>query len=107
MDAALCDDLLQEVFRLLPRASAPAVSLVSRRWYALLRASIASLTLRLPVSSDASVLAPLSALLSRFPYLSAPGGGLHSRNRPGRGRDAARGRVFAVGRAALRAEVPA
>ncbi|XP_052139858.1 uncharacterized protein LOC127758343 [Oryza glaberrima] len=71
MDAALCDDLLQEVFRLLPRASAPAVSLVSRRWYALLRASIASLTLRLPVSSDASVLAPLSALLSRFPYLSA------------------------------------
>ncbi|XP_006663383.1 F-box/LRR-repeat protein 4 [Oryza brachyantha] len=71
MDTALCDDLLQEVFRLLPPAAAPAVSLVSRRWYALLRASITSLTLRLPVSSDASVVAPLAALLSRFPFLSA------------------------------------
>uniref|UniRef100_A0A0D9XRK4 F-box domain-containing protein n=1 Tax=Leersia perrieri TaxID=77586 RepID=A0A0D9XRK4_9ORYZ len=75
MDTALCDDLLQEVFRLLPPAAAPAVSLVSRRWYALLRASIASLTLRLPPPHhpDASVLLlpPLAALLSRFPFLSA------------------------------------
>ncbi|KAF0897300.1 hypothetical protein E2562_035584 [Oryza meyeriana var. granulata] len=71
MDTVLCDDLLQEVFRLLPPAAAPAVSLVCRRWYALLCASITSLTLRLPVSSDASVLAPFAALLSRFPFLSA------------------------------------
>ncbi|KAL5204732.1 hypothetical protein ABZP36_009603 [Zizania latifolia] len=70
MDTALCDDLLQEVFRFLPRAAAPAVSLVSRRWYALLRASITSLTLRLPACSDTSTLVPISALLSHFPSLS-------------------------------------
>jgi len=69
-DAALCDDLLQEVFRLLPPAAAPAVSLVSRRWLSLLRASTSSLTLRLPASSDAAA-ATLAALLSHYPFLSA------------------------------------
>uniref|UniRef100_A0A0A9DMR6 F-box domain-containing protein n=1 Tax=Arundo donax TaxID=35708 RepID=A0A0A9DMR6_ARUDO len=76
MDAALCDDLLQEVFRLLPPAAAPAVSLVSRRWLALLRAATSTLTLRLPASSDAPpaagvAAATLAALLSYYPYLSA------------------------------------
>ncbi|CAL5024770.1 unnamed protein product [Urochloa decumbens] len=71
-DAALCDDLLQEVFRLLPPAAAPAVSLVSRRWLSLLRASTSSLTLRLPASSpDAAAAATLAALLSHYPFLSA------------------------------------
>ncbi|CAL5070719.1 unnamed protein product [Urochloa decumbens] len=70
-DAALCDDLLQEVFRLLPPAAAPAVSLVSRRWLSLLRASTSSLTLRLPASSDAAAAAALAALLSHYPFLSA------------------------------------
>ncbi|CAL5029341.1 unnamed protein product [Urochloa decumbens] len=71
-DAALCDDLLQEVFRLLPPAAAPAVSLVSRRWLSLLRASTSSLTLRLPASSDAAAAAAatLAALLSHYPFLS-------------------------------------
>ncbi|CAM0874578.1 unnamed protein product [Alopecurus aequalis] len=70
-DAALCDDLLQEVFRLLPPATAPAVSLVSRRWLALLRASTSRLTLRLPPSTTgASLPAALADLLSRYPYLS-------------------------------------
>ncbi|XP_025825470.1 F-box/LRR-repeat protein 4, partial [Panicum hallii] len=69
-DAALCDDLLQEVFRLLPPAAAPAVSLVSRRWLSLLRASTSSLTLRLAASSDAAA-ATLAALLSHYPFLSA------------------------------------
>ncbi|KAJ1293156.1 hypothetical protein BS78_01G046600 [Paspalum vaginatum] len=67
MDAALCDDLLQEVFRFLPPSAAPAVSLVSRRWLALLRAATSSLTLRLPASSAAT----LAALLSHYPFLSA------------------------------------
>nr|XP_051229484.1 F-box/LRR-repeat protein 4 [Lolium perenne] len=71
-DAALCDDLLQEVFGLLPRAAAPSVSLVSRRWLALLRASTSRLTLRLPpTSTGASPSAALADLLSRYPYLSA------------------------------------
>ncbi|KAK3120139.1 hypothetical protein QOZ80_9AG0682270 [Eleusine coracana subsp. coracana] len=71
-DAALCDDLLQEVFRLLPPASAPAVSLVSRRWLALLRSATSSLALRLPASSsDGAAAATLAALLSRYPYLAA------------------------------------
>ncbi|XP_047085110.1 F-box/LRR-repeat protein 4-like [Lolium rigidum] len=72
-DAALCDDLLQEVFGLLPPAAAPAVSLVSRRWLALLRASTSRLTLRLPPASNtgASPSAALADLLSRYPYLSA------------------------------------
>ncbi|KAK3118789.1 hypothetical protein QOZ80_9BG0707840 [Eleusine coracana subsp. coracana] len=71
-DAALCDDLLQEVFRLLPPASAPAVSLVSRRWLALLRSATTSLVLRLPASSsDGAAAATLAALLLRYPYLVA------------------------------------
>ncbi|KAM0887305.1 hypothetical protein ACQ4PT_029120 [Festuca glaucescens] len=71
-DAALCDDLLQEVFGLLPPAAAPAVSLVSRRWLALLRASTSRLTLRLPpASTGVSPSAALADLLSRYPYLSA------------------------------------
>lgn len=70
MDAALCDDLLQEVFRLLPASAAPAVSLVSRRWLALLRAATSSLALRLPASSSAAA-AALAALLSHYPFLSA------------------------------------
>jgi F-box/leucine-rich repeat protein 2/20 len=73
-DAALCDDLLQEVFRLLPPAAAPAVSLVSRRWLSLLRASTSSLTLRLPAASPdatAAAAAALAALLSHYPFLSA------------------------------------
>ncbi|XP_062197309.1 uncharacterized protein LOC133900203 [Phragmites australis] len=73
MDAALCDDLLQEVFHLLPPAAAPAVSLVSRRWLALLRAVTSSLSLHLPASSDAApaAAATLAALLSHYPYLSS------------------------------------
>lgn len=84
----MCDDLLQEVLRLLPPNAAPAVSLVSRRWLALLRASTSRLTLRLPppaaapfsgaetpasasASASASVVAPLAELLSRYPYLTA------------------------------------
>ncbi|KAL6845248.1 hypothetical protein ACP4OV_024743 [Aristida adscensionis] len=70
-DAVLCDDLLQEVFRLLPPAAAPAVSLVSRRWRALLRAATSSLALRLPASPDGSAAAALAALLSHYPFLSA------------------------------------
>ncbi|KAK1647010.1 hypothetical protein QYE76_064815 [Lolium multiflorum] len=71
-DAALCDDLLQEVFGLLPPAAAPSVSLVSRRWLALLRASTSRLTLRLPpASTGPSPSAALADLLSRYPYLSA------------------------------------
>ncbi|KAL6633685.1 hypothetical protein ACP70R_026356 [Stipagrostis hirtigluma subsp. patula] len=71
MDAALCDDLLQEVFRRLPPAAAPAVSLVSRRWLTLLRAATSSLTLRLPDGSAPAAAAALAALLSRYPFLSA------------------------------------
>ncbi|XP_044368895.1 F-box/LRR-repeat protein 4, partial [Triticum aestivum] len=75
VDAALCDDLLQEVFRLLPPAAGPAVSLVSRRWVALLRASTSRLTLRLPPAftgaSASAAAGPLADLLSRYPYLSA------------------------------------
>ncbi|XP_037421690.1 F-box/LRR-repeat protein 4-like, partial [Triticum dicoccoides] len=75
VDAALCDDLLQEVFRLLPPAAGPAVSLVSRRWVALLRASTSRLTLRLPPAftgaSAPAAAGPLADLLSRYPYLSA------------------------------------
>ncbi|KAF8769252.1 hypothetical protein HU200_006761 [Digitaria exilis] len=73
-DAALCDDLLQEVFRLLPPAAAPALSLVSRRWLSLLRASTSSLTLRLPASAPgaaATVAAALAVLLTHYPFLSA------------------------------------
>lgn len=72
-DAALCDDLLQEVFRLLPPDAAPALSLVSRRWLALLRASTSRLTLRLPPSTTGgpSPSAALADLLSRYHYLSA------------------------------------
>ncbi|TKW23923.1 hypothetical protein SEVIR_3G019000v4 [Setaria viridis] len=64
----------EEVFRLLPPAAAPAVSLVSRRWLSLLRASTSSLTLRLPASPDAAPAAgtaTLAALLSHYPFLSA------------------------------------
>lgn len=71
VDAALCDDLLQEVFRLLPPAAGPAVSLVSRRWVALLRASTSRLTLRLPPAFTGASAASLADLLSRYPYLSA------------------------------------
>nr|ACG45187.1 hypothetical protein [Zea mays] len=67
MDTALCDDLLQVVFGLLPPSAAPAVSLVSRRWLALLRAATSSLSLRLPASSAAT----LAALLSHYPFLAA------------------------------------
>jgi F-box/leucine-rich repeat protein 2/20 len=67
MDTALCDDLLLEVFGLLPPSAAPAVSLVSRRWLALLRAATSSLSLRLPASSAAT----LAALLSHYPFLTA------------------------------------
>jgi F-box/leucine-rich repeat protein 2/20 len=67
MDTALCDDLLLEVFGLLPPSAAPAVSLVSRRWLALLRAATSSLALRLPASSAET----LAVLLSHYPFLSA------------------------------------
>ncbi|MQL98188.1 hypothetical protein Taro_030894, partial [Colocasia esculenta] len=54
MDAVLCDELLQEILRRLPPSAYPAASLVSRRWFAVLRSSLSSLSLRLPGASSTS-----------------------------------------------------
>lgn len=59
------------MFRLLPPAAGPSVSLVSRRWLELLRASTSRLTLRLPPAFTGPSAAPLADLLSRYPFLTA------------------------------------
>ncbi|XP_019161719.1 PREDICTED: F-box/LRR-repeat protein 2 [Ipomoea nil] len=68
MDALLCDELLQEIFRRLPPSSSAAVSLVSKRWLSLLRSSTTSLSLLL---HQPHVSPALSSFLSQHPYLSA------------------------------------
>lgn len=71
MDTILCDELLQEIFHRLPSSSFPAVSLVSRRWLRLYRASRTSLSLCIPLHSSTLGLPCVSSLLSLYPFLSS------------------------------------
>ncbi|KAK8592999.1 hypothetical protein V6N12_045090 [Hibiscus sabdariffa] len=70
MDAMLCDELVQEIFRKLPStpSSFPSVCLVSKRWLSLYRSSKTSLSLRFPPHN--STLLSLPPLLSHYPRLS-------------------------------------
>lgn len=68
MDEALCDEMLQEIFRKLPPSSSSAISLVSRRWLTLHRSSLTSLTLRIPKHSHLPS-SFLVLLLHRYTYL--------------------------------------
>ncbi|KAF7134898.1 hypothetical protein RHSIM_Rhsim08G0050500 [Rhododendron simsii] len=76
MDGGLCDELLEEVLRRLPRrgpffASFTAdVSLVSKRWLRLYRSTRSTLSLRLS-PDDCTPSDSLSSFLSHFPCLSS------------------------------------
>ncbi|KAG5534853.1 hypothetical protein RHGRI_022844 [Rhododendron griersonianum] len=75
MDGSLCDELLEEVLRRLPRrlpffaSSTADVSLVSKRWLRLYRSTTSTLSLRL--SPDNCTPHSLSSFLSHFPCLSS------------------------------------
>ncbi|KAI8541406.1 hypothetical protein RHMOL_Rhmol08G0057900 [Rhododendron molle] len=73
MDRILCDELLEEVLRRLPRrssfsSSTADVSLVSKRWLRLYRSSVSDVSLSLSV--DNCTPPSLSSFLSHFPHLS-------------------------------------
>ncbi|KAG5534834.1 hypothetical protein RHGRI_022829 [Rhododendron griersonianum] len=74
MDSILCDELLEEVLRRLPRrstfsSSTADVSLVSKRWLRLYRSSVTDVSLSLSV--DNCTPPSLSSFLSHFPHLSS------------------------------------
>ncbi|KAJ9152860.1 hypothetical protein P3X46_026372 [Hevea brasiliensis] len=77
MDNMLCDELLQEIFSRLASKSSPSppssqalsVSLVSKRWLRLYRASKTSISLRL--TPENSTIQSLPSLLSHYPFLSS------------------------------------
>ncbi|KAL2523300.1 RNI-like superfamily protein [Forsythia ovata] len=70
MDAILCDELLQEIFHLLPPPCYATVSLVCKRWLRLLRSSTSSLTLYFsPPSYNSTTINSLSSFLCQHPYL--------------------------------------
>uniref|UniRef100_A0A7N0T4R8 F-box domain-containing protein n=1 Tax=Kalanchoe fedtschenkoi TaxID=63787 RepID=A0A7N0T4R8_KALFE len=68
MDELLCDELLHEIFRLLPPPAAAALSLVSKRWLRLTRTSATSLSLRFTRPTPAP---PLISFLSDHPLLAS------------------------------------
>ncbi|KAF5739601.1 F-box/LRR-repeat protein 3-like [Tripterygium wilfordii] len=72
MDRVLCDELLQDIFTRLFQSSpssSSSVSLVSKRWLHLYRASKTSLSLQLDPRT--STIPTLSVLLSHYPFISS------------------------------------